>query len=1304
MKILTRKFIGAVALTMLSSITLSDDIEIYTGVSAEETTDGAPNILFIMDTSGSMGVVEATPANSGDYDPNVDYGNDGNHPDDNYIYVYDTRLNYQNQFFTQQQNSCDSLTQFHSSNRGFPLYNDRGLQWFDRNVEIEEEDCTTNQTSQNSSGSDGIDGRGWVQLANVNIQGGLPFQLSMRSDRRMYTFVRYYRFGRSFQINSCSQYINRNRTMNCEFTPPNGADRMEVWYYNRDRRVSSTEYNLDYNISETNSCSTTTTSQRITQWNKNFEHDDSPGSRLECSQDAGSHGINNDSSATYPAYCPNGQICNQANYTTSRVQAVNWSTDNIPFRYFVDGNFHDYITNFGATNIPTTVGDAETFCTDDTRDQQFVDVTTGIVMECITRIDIMKGAVETLVDGLGNVNIGLMRFNFNEGGTIVKGIEKIESNRADFITELRALSPRGWTPLSETLYEAYLYFSGQSKDRGASDTDTGILTNGGSQYVSPITNSCQSNNIVFLSDGQPTEDLSAARQIQAASGQSCSDSIDGDCLDELSGHMFTNDVINSIAGANNINTYTIGLSNDIEILERAAETGGGQYFTAGDSLQLQTAFQQILVSILTESSTFVAPAVSVNSFNELQHRNELYYATFKPDSSPRWNGNIKKYRISNGKLVDANNNQAVDEATGFFLDSAQSFWSDTTDGATVTSGGFAGEIDTNRPLYTNINGAIVRLDAGNMPDEWRALVGAQNDEEALQIYRWVLGFDEYDNDGDNSTLDANHFVGDTLHSRPFVVTYSGTNIDNSEEILFTSTNQGLLHAINPVNGNERWSYIPPQLLPNIRAYALNDRSNQEHVYGLDGEITLDIEQTRSLDSTEVKLDKVELYSGQRRGGRRIFKWDVTRGIETSNPITSPWTISGGDTAGYEDLGQTWSKVRVEQLNGQKVLVFSGGYDEYYDQSSANMISAENNGNISVQGNGIYIADAETGDLIWSAGGDNNYELKIAGMHNSIPATPNVLDVNQDGNLDIIYAIDIAGRVFRFDFLDTEGQPHDDLAKVTGGMIADLSSDEGFKKRRFYNQIDISESDRINGIAHNNLVIGSGYRAHPKDLQVHGEAENLIFVVNDYYISRPKADENGNANYDYKVLDAAANEFTTISFNDNHLFKVTAGNPAQREINAPNGFYVHMSNGDGEKVLQSSITINHIAFVSAFSPTASSSNLGGCANVGAGSSRVYVIDLRNGEILDVIDVAAQGISAEIVILFTDSGIAVCLGAECGQAGDSQNNNGRLINAGSQIADRLGDIMGNAITESWYEHINDPWPEQEQDQNNGGTGGG
>jgi len=138
--------------------------------------------------------------------------------------------------------------------------------------------------------------------------------------------------------------------------------------------------------------------------------------------------------------------------------------------------------------------------------------------------------------------------------------------------------------------------------------------------------------------------------------------------------------------------HTIGFDISLDLLATAAQKGGGDVYNASDATELKTAFNQIILNTISTEGTFTAPAVTVSAFNQLQHRNEVYYALFKPVSTPRWAGNIKRYAIADdGSVIDARGNGAIDPSTGYFNDNAKSYWSSTVDGSYVDKGGLGAD-------------------------------------------------------------------------------------------------------------------------------------------------------------------------------------------------------------------------------------------------------------------------------------------------------------------------------------------------------------------------------------------------------------------------------------------------------------------------------------------------------------------------------------------------------------------------------------------------------------------------------------
>jgi type IV pilus assembly protein PilY1 len=384
-----------------------------------------------------------------------------------------------------------------------------------------------------------------------------------------------------------------------------------------------------------------------------------------------------------------------------------------------------------------------------------------------TKVAVLQQGMASILGSVSNINIGLMRYDANgTGGMVTNAIAPLATNSGPVLATVNSDAPTGSTPISEVLYEAYLYFSGGKVNYGnksqtstctqwvvsssgmktcASFTTSNFpsvpasrnpATANGANYASPANLSCQKNFIVFLTDGLPNGDAGSDKAIQAlpnyktgaqcyanssamytALGVTQPSGTDGSglCSAAMANYMYKNDMRPDVAAVQNVTTYFIGFGNDFSntqgaptaafnYLQDIAAKGGGQAFTATNLSDLTSAFTEILATVVKTNTLFSAPAVAVNAFNRTQTLNDLYVSVFSPKSTYHWPGNMKHYKVVNGQVVDANGVPAVDPSTGFFTATAQSIWSTAPDGFDVKLGGAANNIPapTARNVYTYI--------------------------------------------------------------------------------------------------------------------------------------------------------------------------------------------------------------------------------------------------------------------------------------------------------------------------------------------------------------------------------------------------------------------------------------------------------------------------------------------------------------------------------------------------------------------------------------------------------------------------
>jgi type IV pilus assembly protein PilY1 len=871
-----------------------------------------------------------------------------------------------------------------------------------------------------------------------------------------------------------------------------------------------------------------------------------------------------------------------------------------------------------------------------------------------TRINIVKQVTNQLLDSLKGVNVGLMRFNFDQGGPVLQQIEDIEISRDDMKAQVDALLADGWTPLSETLYEAGQYYTGGSVVYG----DVGPLFSvpasrnpaDGTVYNQPISFECQKNYIVMLTDGEPTRDVDADARIEAlpgyaqAVGPACSTGANGACLDDMAKYLFETDIDPGLPGQQNVSTYTIGFAINLPLLQETANKGGGEYYTANDAASLSTVLTNIVREILEDDTTFVSPTVSVNAFNRTQTLNDLFVAVFRPAAEEHWPGNIKKYKLIDGEIVGVDEaSPVVDPATGFFKENAQSIWSANADGASVSEGGAANQLPgpAVRQVYTylgnrTLTAAINRVSEANV-DLLDYLDGRPGYDAGntcpsrnCDIIRHARGIDVLDEDQDGNSDEPRMAMGDPLHARPVSVIYGGTeaNPDLDDAVLFTASNDGNLHALDPVSGEELWTFIPQEMLDHLPRIYDNNATNARF-YGIDGNLrSVKFDKDRDGIVEPLDGDRVYLFFGMRRGGNTVYAMDVTR---KQQPILR-WAKNSDDWPG---LGQTWSTptpTRIEisdkaQNADDFVLVFGGGYDSSQDNDPYSEDGS---------GNGIYIVDALSGNLLWRASKDNS-NLNLPKMVNSIPADIRVLDLNNDGYADRFYASDTGGRVWRLDI--TNGNGANTLA--AGGVFAELGAaglavpDLG-NTRRFYYAPDTAVIT-TSAMRFMHVGIGSGYRAHPLD------RDNQ----NAFYALRDKNTFNKLTQAQYDVLPPIT-PADLVDVTDDPNPNIAAGLP---------GWKIELRDGGwiGEKVLSESRTFADRVFFTTFTPKASDNP---CLP-GLGVNKLFIVNAVDGSPVTNLDgvggdddltvedrvfsLSQGGIAPEIVFLFP--GDEACKGGDC-----------------------------------------------------------
>jgi type IV pilus assembly protein PilY1 len=381
---------------------------------------------------------------------------------------------------------------------------------------------------------------------------------------------------------------------------------------------------------------------------------------------------------------------------------------------------------------------------------------------------------KVFTDFSDNFNMGLMMYtetgagNGGPDGAYVRAAvrEMTPGNQiamAALITSFDIIGDKGNNAtVSLAMHEIYSYFAGETAQSGiklkrdyTGNTISGLpvsnaiyalpgnalTSSGATTYTSPITDGCQRNILIYISNGAPNDNnssLSTAESLLSGMvGKTPPDTISispsgqqGNWADEYARFMASADVNAALPGDQNVSTYTIEIDPVASgqgpaataLFKSMANQGNGKYFAVdgGDSNNIVAALNQIFQEVQAVNSVFAASTLPVSVNVRGTHLNQVYIGVFRPDANkaPHWFGNLKMYKLgldtatSSLFLADASGVPAENPTTGFVTPSATSFWtapstfwgyrtaaensaggiSDAPDGELVEKGGVAQQL------------------------------------------------------------------------------------------------------------------------------------------------------------------------------------------------------------------------------------------------------------------------------------------------------------------------------------------------------------------------------------------------------------------------------------------------------------------------------------------------------------------------------------------------------------------------------------------------------------------------------------
>jgi len=462
----------------------------------------------------------------------------------------------------------------------------------------------------------------------------------------------------------------------------------------------------------------------------------------------------------------------------------------------------------------------------------------------------------------------------------------------------------------------------------------GLLSKALAYYNSnpPSSNGCSPQRyVILITDGLPTEDLSGdswpplGSQSAAGYGVTATFNANGS-LNSTNDQALTDTItkLTALAGsANPVKTYIIGVGAGVDPTKnpQAAATltamaiagGTGNYFAATNPAQVALDMTAILSAI--QASNMSTSSAAVNSTG-LKAGAVAYQAQFTSADQPYqdWTGNLVAYPILTNGTVNTTTPS----------------WSSQT------------QLDAQVP-GARIIATWNPVSASGVPFEWGSGTGitqsttlgldlGSTDTVIQNVVAYLRGDHSNEVHNGGSYRDRSHVLGDIVDSNPlFVGPPNGPYQDpsyisfeqaqaNRPAVIYVGANDGMMHAINPANGDEEFAYVPNGVFTNL-VNLTKPTYNQQHQFFVDGSPTSgDVQFSDSSWHTLV-------VGGLNAGGNSIYALDVTdpASITTETALASKVLWEFNDPY----LGLTYSQpfiARTSVTGSNFVVFFGSGYN------------------------------------------------------------------------------------------------------------------------------------------------------------------------------------------------------------------------------------------------------------------------------------------------------------------------------------------------------------------------------------------
>ncbi|WP_109441039.1 pilus assembly protein [Acinetobacter haemolyticus] len=707
--------------------------------------------------------------------------------------------------------------------------------------------------------------------------------------------------------------------------------------------------------------------------------------------------------------------------------------------------------------------------------------------------------------------------------------------------------------------------------------------------------------------------------------------------DSIIGSALTNSVVNLL------DQLLPPSSDDIKNMARWGVIGGGGWYNAANSHNIAQSIKNFHDGLGVEAGDPIGlQALPSDPLTPYRMSNEVYKSMFEPTEKASWFGNFKKYGLetnnSINKLKDswdaaAKEYDVKDWNKGGLLKQLQDLPTKTNDDDPENPAVTERSLFTNRGCVSTASaseftevGQLKKINNKYLDEVCGTGPTAKKDGNGHFLMN-LLGYN-VSNDAITDDLTeenrTNWRVGMNLHSIPIKLTQDAVfNADNSikerNDYMLFGTTQGVLHVVKANTGEETFAFIPNEMLENPKQQDAFTTPVTGHIrfpdnmaYGIDGAWTLDSEYVYGMKEvssgstsseviatvSEITKDgkvlakgKQIVYGGLRMGGRSYYSLDLSninqpklkfRIDPISGKVYSKDNPEGKSFDAIKNMGQSWSKPTITTVmyksTPRRVMLVGGGYNKGYENRDYN---PQNN----TEGAGVYMFDADNGDLLWHASGDNQSTscgtsdtkrgLKIQNL-GSVVSRINTVDRNGDGIADHLYFGDLKGQVWRIDLSN-------DLGISGCGHYSMLLQVAG---ERFYEAPNFSVYGYEQPLAV--ISIASGNRSLPFSDKVSTSRIYNIFdreVVGGHF-DTSNIGETKLTLVDLKPMptDLKGKTLTDVRKDIPNGWYISAETVIGKQLD-PNGNETTITNTTASKVLGEMVVMNKSLYASVYNPNA-----------------------------------------------------------------------------------------------------------------------